>query len=431
MDNSAASVDPSTTASTSTTSASHLSGPSAPVSDPLALCNTLMSSFFGEMKSFMTDLVQEIRRPNISSAAGSAAQLAAGTPINPVIPPVHPTVIPAAAGSSAQLAAGTPPIAGVQPLPGLTDASNSRAAAGGLPNGQEANVGNLSASDSILNSPVQNIISSGTPSTDTHPLVRDRRGAMLTKARPLHYGLSSKLKSHIWDDKFVDFSTLLTSEPDQHSTVLSTNDDEVITLSIKSHSKRQPLSIIRWQQAFDIFSCVYTQKYPDQSQGLLQYSALIKEIYSDGGDWLFYDENFRKWREEEPALDWNDINHSILFKASLRSRSIPPPPAGGPSFKKRKNQTFRPKRYSGNGLALPPGTCWPFHRNGTCSGGASCRFSHKCQRCEGIHPTAFCKSNSHDSTPKPQSSLKSDISKPTKASNSEAPSTARPTTGGK
>ena len=55
-------------------------------------------------------------------------------------------------------------------------------------------------------------------------------------------------------------------------------------------------NIFEWVQCFSIFTAVCTQKYPEKTQYMLGYLALIVEVHMEyeGNGWLGYDRQFRQ-----------------------------------------------------------------------------------------------------------------------------------------
>jgi hypothetical protein len=210
---------------------------------------------------------------------------------------------------------------------------------------------------------------------------RDRNGSLVSKAWPLHFGVPPKIRERVWENKYVDFGVFLKTSLQLKSAPLPTSDSDDESLNILS-SKGKPLSLLQWQSAFDVFTAVYALKYPDQVLSLVRYSAIIKEINDEGGDWRFYDEKFRAWREEEP-IDWQDILHTAYLKALARGKT-------SATVDKKQKKPFRGGK-TGRGSSLPKGSCWKFQRTGKCDNRADCKFTHTCARCQGAHPSSKCK----------------------------------------
>lgn len=237
-----------------------------------------------------------------------------------------------------------------------------------------------------------NTITGGLPNfSDSSPPARDRNGSLISRARPLHFGVPDRIKEKIWNRQFIDFHLLLPDSRDQrkHTLLLADGDEDPITLSFGSQGKQKPLNLLQWSLAFDTFASIYSLKFPSESNNLIRYSSFIKEIYQEGGDWRFYDESFRKWRQDE-HVEWNDTIHILYFKALNRGKPVSTPFNDNKFPNKfRKDQSFRSQE------VYPRGSCWKFRKHGKCSfKNSSCEFQHTCSKCEGNHSFLNCFKNS-------------------------------------
>ncbi len=61
------------------------------------------------------------------------------------------------------------------------------------------------------------------------------------------------------------------------------------------------MSVEVWQQAFNIFAAVYTQKCPHEAPALMKYGQTIRDLAVRGQNWRFYDENFRYLRATQAS----------------------------------------------------------------------------------------------------------------------------------
>lgn len=127
------------------------------------------------------------------------------------------------------------------------------------------------------------------------PSGRERNGSLISRARPLHFGVPSKLKEAIWNDKYVEFLELLGQSAEVQSATFSSDGRvDPITISFGRASKGKQLSIMQWSSAFHIFCAIYAMKQSEALPKLVQYGSLVKEISREGGDWRYYDETFRR-----------------------------------------------------------------------------------------------------------------------------------------
>jgi hypothetical protein len=216
---------------------------------------------------------------------------------------------------------------------------------------------------------------------------------------PLDLNVTDKIKSAIWADQYVEFSKL--NDPD----VPGEYDLRLIPGSNGGQIKLTPAkdtnvitNIGQWSKAFHVYMSVYTQRFPDQTRNLLIYENKIRHLAFIGGDWIRYDQQFRKLKSKNPIhwgktqmelwIECNRANpyakQSFSYKQAGRAKGSRPfsrPGRGG--F--RGNQSFRAPRH-------PPGTCFEFHDGGKCNK-KECSFSHTCYKpnCNGNHPVFQCR----------------------------------------
>lgn len=198
--------------------------------------------------------------------------------------------------------------------------------------------------------------------------VEAAKSGFVSAAIPLHSRVPMRTKEKIWNNEFVEFSTLHDEEVDD------------ITISVKSgkitttgSAKKKFMSIEQWTDAFNVFASVYRLKFPEQSEQLSIYLNTVRKISNGNGHWHYYDINFRKIRQSI-GLRWDQI-HSELYVTALT---------------RKQKQPFRPPRdlpASGRSRANVKGTCHKFNRGSNCS---SCDYKHICKYCGGKHPGFRC-----------------------------------------
>ncbi|XP_064648229.1 uncharacterized protein LOC135500608 [Lineus longissimus] len=327
---------------------------------------TDVSAMFTEMRTFMSTMMDMMARTN-NVTTSNASLGATGLPLNSTQPQLQYGPSSGAVSATTQ---GVMQNSQLQSNQGPSSAAGS-AAQLELSNQRQTSSANTNGEGDI-----------GEPSFTG----RDINGSLLSVARPLYYGVSDRIREKVWAGKYVDFHKFLKTYKDKPKpTVISTDEDGVpISLSFGKVTKDKPLSLIQWLSCFDVFASVYGMKFPNDVYKLVRYSALVKEIAHEGGDWCYYDENFRKWRQEEP-LDWLEVVHTLYMKAHTRGSSDLS--ASDKTISGGKNQPFRANKAS-NGL--PKGTCFVYQNTGKCNRGAKCKFQHTCAKCKGKHPTSKC-----------------------------------------
>ena len=226
--------------------------------------------------------------------------------------------------------------------------------------------------------------------------------------------ISPGLMQDIWEDKYVDLEQLLDNKPDPETPLMlkyvHTNEYGEVIQMVKPKQPKGILSVQHWSYAFDIYMSVYTRKYNLETPNMLTYSNKVKELASKGGDYLRYDEEFRK-RRSRFGTPWETPDLELLVECSqaglqdqvvkilnslnktpssflpqspqpTQSNFRPPPPPSD-------NSVDTPKR-----IQHPTGACYVFHNGGRC-GRTNCRFSHLCynEGCGQEHAVFACPKN--------------------------------------
>ncbi|XP_013385783.1 uncharacterized protein LOC106155459 [Lingula anatina] len=211
----------------------------------------------------------------------------------------------------------------------------------------------------------------------------DPQGKKIPKT-PIDHHVNNKLRLKIWDDDFINLKDLLPPDSlapgredktENLSTQTERNEEGQITLILSPSLRKSDLTSLQWCQAWQIFSAIYLQKFPDQAIPLLVYAHRVIAMFPNKvANWRAYDERFRqkrasegiKWEEEDPVV----YGHSL----------------GTP-----KLDNFR-----------PPEVCKNFN-SGKCSF-THCRYQHKCYLCNRDHPLSLCRSTGarHSTFPYPR-----------------------------
>ena len=156
--------------------------------------------------------------------------------------------------------------------------------------------------------------------------------------------------------------------------------------------------IADWSTAFSIFATVYAKKFPHDLCHLLKHDKNVRQIARDGGNWAYYDNEFRKLRQAI-MVPWG------MFHTELAHRALHSEKRGAdfprPSWANRHSFRGQPSNATARSLAAThsKGTCFKYHTAKIhCEG--PCNFPHSCYKCEGAHPVYRCpKSGNQGSTP--------------------------------
>ena len=109
---------------------------------------------------------------------------------------------------------------------------------------------------------------------------------------PLAHRVSEKVRTQIWANEYVDFSTLFNLQEMEGQYVLKfQNVEGGATVSMVPSVRRQTIRTIeQWTSAFNTFVAIYTEKHVNETPGLMKYSSIVRELAQQSANWRFYDE---------------------------------------------------------------------------------------------------------------------------------------------
>ena len=196
---------------------------------------------------------------------------------------------------------------------------------------------------------------------------------------PIDAQVNAKLKAKIWTNEYFDFALLLNAgsgDTRYHLPVSSQSGSSLPTLSLEPTQKSKPItSIETWTSAFQVFVGVHTVKYPLETPYLMKYV----EVAARGGDWHFYDQQFRYLRQSSTSeMPWGSTHWELWIRAQNFHNSA----------RFTKNLTVRNSSAPYPvGSFVPKGYCRKFHRGNDCPGRS---FRHQCFKCGVVHPANRC-----------------------------------------
>ena len=155
-------------------------------------------------------------------------------------------------------------------------------------------------------------------------------------------------------------------------------------------------SIHTWMDAFLIFASVFLKAHPQRAQELLKYASLIRTAASKfhGWGWRWYDAQFRMRQQRQPQRSWAAIDGELwtLIVATPPAHNFPV--QSRPNTNSNRNMFRNSSTSRGQGRRPSGGRkeslCFAF--NGSGCDRSTCRFSHKCTKCQALdHGAQFCK----------------------------------------
>ena len=125
--------------------------------------------------------------------------------------------------------------------------------------------------------------------------------------------VAPKLRAKVWSNEFFEFGLLLNSSPTEgrYSIGVATPSGlSVPTLCLEPTQKAKYIPSIQvWTSAFLVFVGVYTVKYPSEASLLMKYSEVVLDLAARGGDWRYYDNNFRYLRQQKAvSMPWGETH---------------------------------------------------------------------------------------------------------------------------
>lgn len=195
-----------------------------------------------------------------------------------------------------------------------------------------------------------------------------------------------KLQDKIKHKEFIDMSDILVdhhpADVDLHIAVKNKR------VGVTSGKKRKFLNIENWTDAFAIFSSVLRKVNPNHltlAEDLAIYTDLIRQIHKDGGDWYFYDVNFRQTLQNDDTLSWSYVDQILHTRALNRN------------ITKQNNMQNKIQQapYNSNIKPFPTAasrrTCHKYNEGRPCDG--FCGYPHICRLCIKGHPMLQCNRN--------------------------------------
>ena len=123
--------------------------------------------------------------------------------------------------------------------------------------------------------------------------------------------LDGSMINKIKNGEYIDFGKLIPQDR-----VVVEKDQRLEMILKNGHAFYVPVSessnisnFHKWEQAFRVFSNVYTRFYPDRSTKLIKYNHIIHTI-SQSYTWenvYMYDKDFRLHMSDHPQRNWNII----------------------------------------------------------------------------------------------------------------------------
>ena len=180
------------------------------------------------------------------------------------------------------------------------------------------------------------------------------------------------IKRKIAGGEYIDFSKLLTKErvsvEDDHCMELVNKGGLTYWVPMAEHEAGTISSFIKWEQAFRVYSNIFTAAHPSKAGELIQYNHIIHTASQ-----MFAWENVYKYDRE--------FRIHMSKHHPFRSWAVILQQAWSMFLKDQVTAGFNSKNgNNSNGSGARRRLCFDFNR-GSCSFGKKCKFNHRCSFC--------------------------------------------------
>ena len=193
----------------------------------------------------------------------------------------------------------------------------------------------------------------------------------------------------IRDGEYIDFSKLIPKDR-----VLIEEDKRLEMIMKNGRAYYVPVydgtnitSFHKWEQAFRVYSNVYTKFHPNSSSELIEYNHIIHTI-SQSYTWdnvYMYDKDFRIHMSRNPHRNWSVILQQVW---SLRLKDKLTVTSYGHN-NRNGGQNFNSLNGNDQGKIGVPCHCY---NKGRCPFGAECHYEHRCSYCFKFgHSVIYCR----------------------------------------
>lgn len=206
--------------------------------------------------------------------------------------------------------------------------------------------------------------------------------------------IPTKVVQKIEKGDYVDLKELLPQKPVVEDSPLMELLNGVVVLASPKQLKpqRKPIQdLATWMQAFMVFVAIRNRKFPESTNDLLAYGALIARGARDyrGSGWLSYDFQFRRLAAARgSATKWAEKDVSLWNETVGKSDLLPVSPRSGQSYDQEKKGAKRPpfkgapgqppvKKPKGKDKSWKQMVCYQFSYTGKCTR-EKCEYLHVC-----------------------------------------------------
>ncbi|VDH94786.1 Hypothetical predicted protein [Mytilus galloprovincialis] len=130
--------------------------------------------------------------------------------------------------------------------------------------------------------------------------------------------ITDKIKQQIWAGQYINFNSLLENDETKYRLQLVHGADNP-ELSITEERNKKTLTLNQWLSAWNKFTSIICTKTPELGSVIPHHMEIIMEMSREGGNWQFYDIEFRKLIERGEA-QWGSTHLELYLRAKLQGR---------------------------------------------------------------------------------------------------------------
>ena len=234
---------------------------------------------------------------------------------------------------------------------------------------------------------------------------------MIVDMRPLDAQVDPKIKAKIWQDEYINLATLIqpVRQSSSHQSKPLTLDEDG-NIAPRESPKGMINSIVQWNEAWRVYmivSLANPSHTPEQNSAMasqvIHYMHFINKLYASGADYLYYDENFRQYRQYNPT-PYCSVDHCLQMEAQSLGKPAhprgPPNTTSRPTFPRPHLQGSQVKPHPSLSEAraklrefnIPRGYCYLFLASLPCYE-KQCTYKHLCPLCGAKHAIDRCHKN--------------------------------------
>ena len=200
--------------------------------------------------------------------------------------------------------------------------------------------------------------------------------------------LPDTIIKRIKENKYTDLNDIyrasenFTGKPEQ-LTIAAEHNEKGTSMVLKADRRRKIFSLHQWNKAFFIYATIRGEAHPKEYGPMMKYMQQIADISDDGGNWYYYDIQFRWKKAQKNSLTWDKLHEQTYLKSHFRTPQefkITPFPNNNYVTNQKGRGFFR--RQDGPSKHKL-GYCWRYQEGKKCTPG--CPHKHQCELCDRQH----------------------------------------------